>query len=354
MFYVEPDLKRGAQGPDSAGVSPPTGTHGVSGVLTERRRGLITRCEGTLGPIWARQRARGEDLAEGVFYTARGAVRAKSEAVAEADAIVHSTVAVIVHPIADFMGRVGGTTAPLAAVGGIGVQIEPAPCARAHLADAVATHPEGVGVVASATTRAAMVRLLRGRIHIVDEAVTVIVQTITDLVPWVAGGGAADRGQLIDGAHQSTLTDALTHAHSADLVQALEAFVDGPVAVIVDPVAPLLSGRAARHADEVTLAAYLHALTASAQALGLTGDQLGREGLVYGAVAVVVDVIADLGLGLTDGHTDQRALLAQDLSDEACAGGVGLTGCRQLWIALVGGAVAVVVLVVTGLVLGGE
>ena len=260
---------------------------------------------------------------------------------------VDQAIAVVVVVVAglDDGGGTGHSVAGerAARVGGItGCGAGAAAGADAREADAATTGPLGVFVGA---------------------AVAVIVEAIADLGPSGTSnsgalGGAGGAGCAAD-LHATAEADALARAADRATVAPEGAIVHGAITVVVEAVADLGASSAGRHGADrraglVRGVADLHTgALADARATLADVAAVGPEGAVIdGTVAVVVDAIAGLGLRRLVGDTGVGARDAGGEALRADAGSAGVAGDAAARVAIVDGAVAVVVEAIAEL--GGE
>ena len=190
------------------------------------------------------------------------------------------------------------------------------------------------------------------RVALVGEAVAVVVQAVTDLI---AGADGADAGAPLAGGAGLHASDALTGVRAAGQGQGL---IDSAVAVVVEVVADLLAGLALRRGAGDPRAVGItdrEALGAALTEAESAGDaEAGLEVLVGEAVAVVIGVVAQLRLGIAGHDVAGRAagvIAAHPARAEA--GALAHLAGHAEHVALVHHAVAVVVEGVADLISGG-
>jgi hypothetical protein len=250
--------------------------------------------------------------------------------IAEAEALVDSAIAVVVDVIAEFGawspadGTAGGaflvaTTGGQpcltagsnsskallcqvevlvdAAIAVVIVPITPFRCGR----DDIVHYALGVSSVSASYDALASAHIVAEARHpdvevLVDVAVTVVVDVIADLCCTVARRAHADREvfPLCTGEVSKTGTDA--HPYLAWLAEA-QALVDAAIAVVVDVVADLCPRRSrdcvAAGAGKAVTDDQALALASAFTRLTRTAE--ARKVLVSAAIAVVVSCVADLG-----------------------------------------------------------
>ena len=206
-------------------------------------------------------------------------------------AVVHDTVAIVIDAVAE-LGREGKNLADAAA------EVARIAALQAAAADADAGGGSGA-IVAGAGDRIA-------EIILVAEAVAVVVEAVADLLVGeqqrqaLKAGRGADRGAL--------RADAIL-ARRAERAAFRVVVVDEAVTVVVEPVAELLVGHHVADAAAIlTDGAGLHAALAEAHIqrgvaaiVAAAGQRIARGVFVLDAVAVVVEAIADLGRGGEEG-----------------------------------------------------
>ena len=244
------------------------------------------------------------------------------------EALVDAAIAVVVPVIADLVVR----WARLGTADHVGAVF----VARAHAG-------------AGAGTDAGGARGVEAGEAVVDDAIAVVVEAIADLGGGGAGlDGADDLGAIFAaGAHAVAL--AVAHAGDAHRAQGLEAFVHGAVAVVVHPVADLrarLTGLGVT--DHMVAGGGAHAYARAPADAGAhrAGPSETGEPIVDVAVAVVVEAVAELGLGIDRrGVADDRATVLRADADPGSLAGSDADPARgaDVDVALIDCAVAVVV-----------
>ena len=200
---------------------------------------------------------------------------------------------------------------------------------------------------------------------LIDLAIAVVVEVVTKFVAGLESQGRADRLPRHSIAHHDPFGAAFTESGRAGLAESRQV-VDLSVAVVVEVVAGF-GGRRKRRGRAAKLPSQTTALQDSLGAAFTDADRAGFADsveVVGGAVAVVVQSVAELGAGqilvkacspVVVWVTKLGASMADALVEGVCGPGVAVLGAPRLTITLesvVNLSVTVVVGSVTELVLG--
>ena len=196
------------------------------------------------------------------------------------------------------------------------------------------------------------------RVAVVGRAVAVVVEPIAGLGSRLGVGHALQRAA--DALLGPARTDALL-AGAANVAASGVAVVDRAVAVVVQPVASLDRGLVVLLADDVAVLAMLRPHVADPRLTGRADAAALGIAVVGGSIAVVVEVVAELGLRRDVAHAGApltldaglRTVLALPHALRGWGAGVTRLGrAVQTEAVLVDGAVAVVVGAFAGLAVG--
>ncbi len=276
-------------------------------------------------------RTDGADASQRAALALRGAeftgarVRRAALAAGAARAVVDNAVAVVVNAVAGFAGRVDRADTNQ----------------RARLA---LHRPKraGEGIVLAAGNACS-------RRIVVDHAVAVVIDAVAG---FRLRADRANAGKSAGLARNRSKFAGARVGRTALAADSAGAVVDGAVAVVVDAIAGFRLRIDGTHAGERAALALNRSELAGAY-VGLTALAAGaRRVVVDGAVAVVVDAVAGFRLRIDSTHAIEHARLANHRSKRArsvVALAARHTGTRRI---VVYGAVAVVVDVVAGLLHG--
>ncbi len=184
---------------------------------------------------------------------------------------------------------------------------------------------------------------------IIDDAIAVVVDFVAGLLAGEARNGVTDRVS-VGRAHRDTLIGAGTDARRASLAQA-EALVGAAIAVVVDVIAEFGAGNPffCDDAGSCAVAVADHLSGAGTSTHPFEAIIAEAEALVDGAVAVVVDIIAEFGAWSPADGTAGGAFLVATTGDHPCLT-TGSNTSKALLCqveVLVGAAIAVVIVPIT-------